>query len=84
MDIAPAFAGVASGFISTAAGLAAVVSPVAFGLITDMTGSYRLPFVMSVALLLVGIGLSFWIRPDRPLQAGAKPTLSTKSLGVHS
>jgi sugar phosphate permease len=84
MDIAPAFAGVASGFISTAAGLAAVVSPVAFGLITDMTGSYRLPFVMSIALLLVGIALSFWIRPDRPLQASATPTLSTESLGVHS
>jgi cyanate permease len=61
-----------------------VVSPVAFGLITDMTGSYRLPFVMSIALLLVGIALSFWIRPDRPLQASAQPTLSTKSLGVHS
>jgi hypothetical protein len=49
-----------------------------------MTGSYRLPFVMSIALLLVGIALSFWIRPDRPLQASAQPTLSTKSLGVHS
>jgi hypothetical protein len=34
--------------------------------------------------LLLGIVLSFWIRPDRPLQGTAKPTLSTKSLGVHS
>lgn len=84
MDIAPAYAGVASGFISTAAGLAAVVSPVAFGLITDLTGSYRLPFAMSIALLLVGIVLSFWIRPDRPLQARAKNQFSTESLGAHS
>jgi nitrate/nitrite transporter NarK len=84
MDIAPAYAGIASGFISTAAGLAAIVSPVAFGVITDMTGSYRVPFVMSIALLLVGIVLSFWIRPDRPLQGSATPKLSTKSLGVHS
>jgi len=52
--------------------------------ITDMTGSYRVPFVMSIALLLVGIVLSFWIRPDRPLQGSATPKLSTKSLGVHS
>jgi sugar phosphate permease len=84
MDVAPAYAGVASGFISTAAGIAAVVSPIAFGVVTDMTGSYRVPFVMSIALLLVGIVLSFWIRPDRPLQGNTKSNLSTNSVEVHS
>ena len=73
-----------SGFVSTAAGLAAIASPAAFGIITDLTGSYRLPFVMSIGLLLVGIVLSFWIRADRPLAGSAKPTLPTESLGVHS
>ena len=68
IDVAPAYAGVASGFVSTAAGLAAIASPAAFGIITDLTGSYRLPFVMSIFLLAVGIVLSFWIRADRPLQ----------------
>jgi sugar phosphate permease len=84
MDVAPAFAGVASGFISTAAGLAAVISPVAFGFITDVTGSYRLPFVVSIGLLLLGIVLSFWIRPDRPLQAAKTFPLSRKSIGAHT
>ncbi len=68
MDIAPQFAGIAGSFVSTAAGLAAVVSPAAFGVITDLTGSYKLPFVLSISLLAAGVALSFWIRADRPLK----------------
>lgn len=84
MDIAPAFAGVASGFVSTAAGLAAIVSPLAFGLVSDLTGSYRLPFIMSMGLLVAGIALAFWIRPDRPLQATSNSATRTETLGAHS
>jgi sugar phosphate permease len=65
IDVAPNHAGIASGIMSTAAGLAAIVSPIAFGLIADLTGSYRLPFLLSIALLGCGIGLSFIMRPDR-------------------
>lgn len=83
MDIAPAFAGVASGFVSTAAGLAAIVSPLAFGIVTDLTGSYRVPFLMSIGLLFIGIVLAFWIRPDRRLDAHHDQSSSTESLGVH-
>jgi sugar phosphate permease len=84
MDVAPAFAGVASGFVSTAAGLAAIVSPLAFGIVIDLTGSYRVPFVMSIVLLLIGVCLAFWIRPDRRLQAPNEPVNSTKSLEAQS
>jgi len=80
MDVAPAFAGVASGFVSTAAGLAAIVSPLAFGIVTDMTGSYRVPFVMSIVLLLIGVGLAFWIRADRRVQSSSESITSTQSL----
>lgn len=68
MDVAPNYAGVATGFVSTAAGLASVISPVVFGYIVDRTGSYVLPFVVSIAILLLGIVVSFWMRPDKPLQ----------------
>ena len=44
MDVAPRYAGVAGAFISTAAGIAAVISPAAFGFVTDLTGSYLPPF----------------------------------------
>jgi sugar phosphate permease len=67
MDIAPRYAGVAGGFISTAAGLAALASPAAFGYITDLTGSYIPPFILSIALLGFGIVLAFFMRPDRPV-----------------
>jgi sugar phosphate permease len=67
MDIAPHFAGVAGGIMSTAAGLAATMSPVAFGVMVDLTGSYSIPFSVSIGLAGVGIVLSFFMRPDRQI-----------------
>jgi sugar phosphate permease len=72
MDVAPAYAGVATGFVSTAAGLAAVVSPITFGYIVDVTGSYTSPFVVSIAVLAAGIAMSFWMRPDKPLRPATR------------
>jgi sugar phosphate permease len=71
IDVAPAYAGVATGFISTAAGLAAVISPITFGYIIDQTGSWTLPFLASIAILLMGIVMSFWMRPEKELQVPA-------------
>jgi MFS family permease len=67
IDVAPNFAGIAGGIMSTAAGLAAVSSPVAFGIMVDWTGSYSVPFVASMALAGVGIVLAFFVRPDRAI-----------------
>jgi sugar phosphate permease len=77
MDIAPRYAGVAGGFISTAAGLGSLLSPVAFGYVTDLTGSFVLPFAMSIALLGAGIGLSFFMRPDRPVDDEDTSSIAT-------
>jgi sugar phosphate permease len=82
MDVAPAYAGVATGFVSTAAGLAAVISPITFGYIVDSTGSYTAPFVVSIAVLLVGIVMSFWMRPDKPLRAAMPAPDPTASASV--
>jgi MFS family permease len=65
IDLAPSDASFASGIMSTAAGLAAAVSPAAFGMISDFTGSYRLAFLPSIALLAGGIGLAFAMGADR-------------------
>jgi MFS family permease len=64
MDIAPDYAGSASGFMNFGFGLAGIISPVVFGTIIDLTGSWSLPFFCSVALLLVGAGLAFFMRPE--------------------
>jgi MFS family permease len=52
MDIAPQYAGTGSGLMNTGSAVAAIVSPLAFGLIVDLTGSWVLPFAVSIALLL--------------------------------
>ncbi len=65
MDIAPKYAGTASGLMNTGSAVAAIVSPLAFGYIVDLTGNWHLPFALSVGLLIVGALLSFTMHPDR-------------------
>jgi sugar phosphate permease len=65
IDVAPNYASLASGIMSTGAGFGAILSPAAFGMISDFTGSYWLAFLPSIALLASGIGLAFAMRPDR-------------------
>jgi len=78
MDIAPRYAGTASSFMNIGFGLAGITSPLAFGYIIDRTGDWHLPFALSIALLLVGIVASFWMRPDRPFtEQDAIPVAAT-------
>ncbi len=48
MDIAPKYAGTASGLMNTGSALAAIVSPIVFGFVVDKTGSWTLPFIGSI------------------------------------
>jgi MFS family permease len=68
MDIAPRYAGSASGMMNFGFGTAGIISPVVFGALLDFTGSWAVPFYGSIALLLLGAGLSFFMRPDRPFK----------------
>ncbi len=58
MDVAPKHAGTASGIMNTGSAVAGIVSPLAFGVIAQLSGSYALPFVGSIVLLLVGAVLA--------------------------
>jgi MFS family permease len=69
MDIAPKHAGTASGIMNTGSALAAIISPVVGGWLIDLTGNWNLPFIVSMALMALGILLSFTMRPDRALDA---------------
>jgi sugar phosphate permease len=75
MDIAPHYSGTASGLMNTGSALAAIVSPITFGIIVDKTGNWQLPFIGSIALLALGALLSFTMHPERALHtaAPAKP-----------
>ncbi len=68
MDIAPKYSGTASGIMNSGSALAAILSPLAFGYVVDLTGDWHLPFVGSLALLLVGASLAFTMHPERPLE----------------
>jgi MFS family permease len=66
MDIAGKFSGTASGLMNTGSAFAAIVSPLAFGYVADLTGSWRLPFLGSLGLLLLGAVLAPLMHPERP------------------
>jgi sugar phosphate permease len=76
MDIAPRYAGSASGVMNTGSALAAIVSPLIAGYVIDKTGVWELPFIGSIGLLLLGSILAFWMRPDRELDDPMAPHLS--------
>ncbi len=57
MDIAAKHSGTASGIMNTGSALAAIVSPVAGGILIDLTGSWELPFIVSMGFLALGMVL---------------------------
>lgn len=81
MDIAPKFAGTASGIMNSGSALAAIISPVVGGIIIDKTGNWDLPFIVSIFVLLAGVVLSFAMRPENRLDA-AEETVGLPSGGV--
>ena len=66
MDIAPTFAGTASGMMNFGFGLASIVSPIFFGYTIERTHNWTLAFSVSIAMLLLGALLASRLRPDRP------------------
>lgn len=73
MDIAPKFAGTASGMMNTGSALAAIVSPVVSGYLIDRFGSWRLPFICDVLLMAAGLALTFRMRPDQSFEHEESP-----------
>ncbi len=65
MDIAPRYAGTASGMMNFGFGVAGLVSPSSFGYLVDRTGSWVVPFLGSMALLLLGAILASRLQPQQ-------------------
>ncbi len=59
MDIVPRHPGLASGIMNFGSAFAGIVSPLCFGIVVDLTGSWTIPFSVSVALLVLGAALTF-------------------------
>jgi MFS family permease len=75
LDVAPGFAGTASGLVNAGSAVAGIISPFLFGLIIDWTGNWTLPFAGSIVLLLTGAIATFWIKPQRSLAQDMALTL---------
>jgi MFS family permease len=69
MDIAPQFSGSASGLMNIGSPLAAIVSPLVFGYVIDRTGNWNFPFLGSIAILLFGSVMAFWMKPKEEFQS---------------
>jgi len=63
MDITPEYSGSASGFMNFGFGIAGIISPVVFGYAIDLTGRWDVPFIGSLAILLIGALLALRCRP---------------------
>jgi nitrate/nitrite transporter NarK len=63
MDITPEYSGSASGFMNFGFGVAGIISPVVFGYAIDLTGRWDVPFIGSLAILLVGALLALRCKP---------------------
>lgn len=66
MDITPEYSGSASGFMNFGFGVAGIISPVVFGYAIDLTGRWDVPFIGSLAILLVGALLARRCKPGNP------------------
>jgi nitrate/nitrite transporter NarK len=71
MDVAPRYSGSASGLMNLGSALAAAVSPLVAGYVIKWTKNYSLPFIGSMALLLLGAILARWMKPNEVF-AGAE------------
>ena len=69
MDIAPRYAGSASGMMNFGFGVAGILSPFSFGYLVDHTGGWVVPFIASLVLLPIGAVLAMRLRPDQPFVA---------------
>jgi MFS family permease len=75
MDIAPKFSGTAAGMMNTGSAAAAIISPMLGGWLIDKTGQWELPFVVSMALMLLGAVTAFAMKPGQQFDETAQVVL---------
>ena len=61
------YAGTVSGIMNTGFGVAGMISPVVFGLIVDLSGSWVVPFVVSTSLLGIGAIVIATVNPAQSI-----------------
>ena len=67
LDIGGQYAGAVVGAMNTSSQVGAFVSSLAYGYLVARFGSYNVPFLPMLALLLIAAGLWFKVDPNQPL-----------------
>ncbi len=76
IDIAGRYGGTAAGMMNTGFGVAGMIAPVAFGYLIDKTLSYKVPFLLSAALLAIGAVAACFIDPNKHIADPAGDALA--------
>jgi nitrate/nitrite transporter NarK len=69
MDVAPEHSGTAAGLMNIGSASAAIVSPIAGGMIIDATGNWYLPFIVSMGVMAIGAVCAFRMDLKGPVVA---------------
>jgi sugar phosphate permease len=67
------YSGTVSGIMNTGFGIAGMVSPIAFGMIVDRTGSWLYPFMVGTALLALGAITILIVNPTKEIKFAEEP-----------
>jgi sugar phosphate permease len=73
MDMAPRYAGSASGMMNFGSASAGIISPPIFGYLVDVTGGWTIPLSAVAILLLMGAVSAFALRPDKMFEDNEEP-----------
>lgn len=65
---------VTTGLMCVGGSFAAFLSPITTGFVIDQTGSWSIPFLVTILLLFVGALLTFFMRPDRAFVSAPSQT----------
>lgn len=60
MDMGGSYASTSAGWMNTWANVGGVISPIAFGVLVQWSGSWALPFLVASSLMIIGAG-SVWL-----------------------
>jgi len=79
IDIAPRYAGAVAGAMNTAAQAGAFASSLVFGYLVKLTGSYNVPLIPMVFMLILSALMWLRIDPTEQLIPEPSPTVPTRS-----
>jgi MFS family permease len=74
MDVAPTWAGSASGLMNTGFGIAGIFSPIVFGILVQYAG-WQWPFALSIALLAAAAVVAAKMKPKALSSPGRAPRM---------